>query len=210
MRARPSAPIVTDAASSSIRFAGLVARAVTPPTSALEAGIAATFTIAPVTGTTGNAIREVVIDFGDGTPHVRFASVMGSTPVAHTFLRAGVYTITATVTDTQGIVGISSIVVNVNEQSTVAVTLTGTPNPVSISTPAQQGIVSFTASTGGFGAGVSVQSYSWDFGDNTGAFTTGNTTNHRYTAPGTYIASVSVRTTTGLSGFAQFTVRVNP
>ncbi len=176
----------------------------------IEAGVAASFTLAPIAGATGNAIREVVLDFGDGTAPQRIGAVTGSTPVAHTFPRAGIFTITATVTDTQGIVGTSSIIVSVTEQSSVAVALTATPSIVSIGNVLQQGIVSFTATTGGFGTGASVQSYTWDFGDGQGTFTTGNTTNHRYTAPGTYAASVTVRTTTGTSGIGTFTVRVNP
>jgi PKD repeat protein len=183
---------------------------ITAPTAGVEAGVPAVFTVEPVSSTTGNAIREVVIDFGDGTAPSRLSSVLARTTVAHVYARSGIYTINATVTDTQGIVGVSSLVVSVNEQSSVSVTLTGTPNPVSIGNASQQGLVSFTATTGGFGTGVAVQSYSWDFGDGTGAQTTGGTVNHRYTAPGTYIANVSVRTTTGTSGFAQFTVRVNP
>lgn len=184
---------------------------ITAPTTAIEAGLPATFTVAPPTGGTGasNAIREVVIDWGDGTATTRLGTITGSTPVVHTFARAGVYTIRATVTDTQGITGTSTLVVNVNEQASVPVTMTATPNPVSIGNTAQQGIVAFSASAGGLGGSANVVSYDWNFGDGQGAVTSGPT-NHRYTAPGTYIATVTVRTTTGASGFNQVTVRVNP
>jgi PKD repeat protein len=130
--------------------------------------------------------------------------------VAHTFPRAGIFTVTATVTDAQGLVGTSSIVVSVNQQSSVSVTLTATPNPVSISSALQQGLVNFTASTAGFGTGVAVQSYVWDFGNGQGLTSTGNTINHRYSTPGNFVASVTVFTTTGTSGVAYVTVRVNP
>lgn len=183
---------------------------ITPPATAIEAGVPATFTIAPVTGATGNALREVVIDFGDGTAPVRLGNVQGSTAVAHTFASAGTYTVTATATDTQGIEGRSSIVVSVTGQAAVAVTLTAAPNPVSVSNPAQQGIVAFTASATGFGTGATITSYSWNFGNGQSATTTGGTINHRYSTPGTYVATVTVRTTTGNSGVGQFTVRVNP
>ncbi len=180
------------------------------PTTALEAGVAAIFTVTPVAATGSNGIREVVIDWGDGTPYTTLGAISGATPVAHTFPRAGVFTVRAMVTDTQGITGTSSIVVNVNDQSSVPVTMTATPNPVSISSPLQQGIVSFSASAGGLGSSASIVSYDWDFGDGQGAVTTGSSTNHRYTAPNTYIATVTVRTTTGTTGFTQLTVRVNP
>jgi PKD repeat protein len=91
----------------------------------------------------------------------------------------------------------------------VPVTLSATPNPVSVSSATQQGLVSFSASAGGLG-GTSIQSYTWDFGNGAGTVTTGSSVNYRYTAPGTYTASVTVRTTTGQSGFNQVTVRVNP
>ncbi len=72
--------------------------------------------------------------------------------------------------------------------------------------------MTFSATVGGgLGGGVTgIQSYTWDFGDGRGAFTTGAGTNTRYTAPGTYVASVSVRTVNGTTGYAQLTIRVNP
>jgi PKD repeat protein len=122
-----------------------------------------------------------------------------------------VYTITATVTDVQGIPGTSSIVVNVTAQSSIPVTLSATPNPVSVSAAAQQGLVTFQAQAGALGgSGATITSYTWDFGDGGGTQTTGASTNHRYTAPGTYEASVTVRSTTGQQGFATVVVRVNP
>ncbi len=127
------------------------------------------------------------------------------------FPRAGVFTIRATVTDAQGITGTSPSVVNVTEQSSIAVTLGATPNPVSIGNTAQQGIVNFTAGAGGLGGGgATASSFTWDFGDGQSAFTTGASTNHRYTAPGTYIATVTARTAAGNTGVGQLTVRVNP
>jgi PKD repeat protein len=182
---------------------------ITPPTTAIEAGVPATFTVAPVTAATGNALREVVMDFGDGTAPVRLGNVQGPTAVAHTFRSPGTYTVTATATDTQGIEGRSTIVVSVTDQASVSVTLTATPSIVSVSNVSQQGIVTFTASATA-GAGASITSYTWDFGNGQSGTTTGGGINHRYTAPGTYVATVTVRTTTGNSGVGQFTVRVNP
>jgi len=182
---------------------------ITVPATGIEAGIPASFTITPVTG--GNPIRDVTVDWGDGTAATRLGPVAGATNVVHTFPRAGVFTITATVTDTQGIVGTSLSVVSVNQQSTIPVTMTATPNPVSISSLAQQGIVAFLAQAGSLGgATATISSYSWDFGDGGGTQTTGAATNHRYTAPGTYQASVTVRSTTGVQGYSTLTVRVNP
>ena len=178
---------------------------ITPPAT-IEAGIAATFTLAPATGS--GAIREVVIDWGDGTTPTRLGTITGNTAVAHVFPRAGVFTIRATVTDAQGVTGTSTSVVNVTEQAGIPVTLTATPNPASIGS--QAGLVNFTAGAGGLGGGSSASSFTWDFGDGGSAFTTGSSTNHRYTAPGTYIAVVTARTPAGNSGVGQITVRVTP
>ena len=179
---------------------------ITAPTTAIEAGVAATFTVTPVTSesATTNGIRDLVINFGDGTTPTRLGAISGATPVAHTFARSGIYTVTATVTDTQGITGTSAIVVSVNSQTAIPVTLTATPNPASTNA-----LVSFTAVAGSALSPVPVNSFTWDFGDGSGGFTTGGSTNHVYTAAGNYIVTVTVRTPSGTSGVAQLTIRVN-
>jgi hypothetical protein len=173
----------------------------------IEAGIAATFTLTPPTG--ANPIREVVIDWGDGTPQTRLGAISGATPVAHVFPRAGVFTMTVTVTDVQGITGTSSAVVSVNAQTSVSVTMTATPNPASLTT--NSGLVAFQATAGGgLTGGPTVSSYTWDFGDGATAVTTGASTSHAYTRPGTFTATVIARTPTGLQGSNQISVRVTP
>jgi PKD repeat protein len=179
---------------------------ITPPTTAIEAGIPASFRIAPPSGT---VLRDVVVDWGDNTAPTRITTLGAETQVVHTFARAGVYSVTVTSTDAQGITASSVLIVNVTEQSGIPVTLSATPNPVTLGS--QQGLVAFTVTAGGFGGSgsIAIASYSWDFGDGQGAFTTGNATNHRYTATGTYVATVVVRATTGQQGTGQITVRVN-
>jgi len=181
---------------------------ITPPTM-LEAGVPATFTIVPASGAGSNPLRSVTIDFGDSTTPVALGPVTGSTPVAKVFARAGVYTIRATVVDTAGITGTSTIVVSVAAQAGISVTLTATPNPVSVGNALQAGIVTFTATTGGFGSGgASVQAYYWDFGDGSTVTTTGNTATRQYSTPGTYTARVTVRSTNGGEGIAILVIRV--
>lgn len=177
---------------------------ITVPTS-IEAGVPATFRFAPQAGTT---LSGVSINWGDGTPATQLGTLSADTPVAHTYPRAGIFTVTATSTDAQGQTGTSQAVVTVTEQAGIPITLSATPNPA----PRVSGtaLVSFTASAGGLGGTTgAISSYSWDFGDGQGAVTTGSTINHAYTAVGTYIASVTVRSTTGQQGFAQITIRVN-
>lgn len=186
---QPSGPIVT----------------ITPPTS-VEAGVLAIFRLAPPAGST---LRDVSVNWGDSTSPTTLATLSAETQVPHIYTRPGVYTITVTAYDPSGIPGTSQQVVNVTEPAGIPLTFTATPNPVSVGT--QQGLVTFSASAGGLGTGgTAISSYTWDFGNGQGTTTTASTTNHRYSAPGTYIATVTVRSTTGQQGFGQLTIRVNP
>jgi PKD repeat protein len=181
---------------------------ITPPTNGVEAGVAAAFRIAPATGVT---LTNVIINWGDSSAPTVLGTLTAETQVVHTYSRAGIYTIRATTTDAQGITADTTFIVNVTEQSTIPVTLTATPNPVSVSSPAQQGLVSFQAQAGALGgSSATISTYSWDFGDGGGTQTTGAATNHRYIAPGNYQATVTVRSTTGQQGFASIAIRVNP
>ena len=173
---------------------------VTPTTP--EAGLPATFTITPSAASGANPIRNVVIDFGDGTQEP-LGSVAGATQVVHTYRSPGQYRVTATVTDTQGFTNQNAIVINVNAQSPLTVTLSATPNPVSLA--AQSGLVEFSASASGVTGGLT---FFWEFGDGSSIQTTGGTTNHRYAAQGNYTATVTVRASNGQEGFQSRTIRV--
>jgi adhesin/invasin len=182
-----------------------------PPTT-IEANVAAIFNFTPpaASGTT-NPLRSVLVNWGDGSPLEGLGAISVKTPVAHTYRSPGIYRITATVTDTQGIVGETSISISVNSQSSLSVTLTASPNPVSVG-GTSQGLVSFTATAGGLGASTQIQAYYWSFGDNTpnsSATTTGPSTNHQYRVPGTYLATIEVVATNGQRGFNQIEIRVN-
>lgn len=181
---------------------------ITPPTTGVEAGVNATFRIAPAAGVT---LHNVVVNWGDNTAPTPLGTISAETQVVHRYARAGIFTLTVTATDAQGIPSSTPLVVNVTEQSTIPVTLTATPNPVSVSSATQQGLVAFQAQAGTLGGGsATISTYSWDFGDGGGTQTTGAATNHRYTAPGNYQATVTVRSTTGTQGYATVTIRVNP
>jgi Bacterial Ig-like domain (group 1)/PKD domain len=188
----------------------IAAPAVTISTTAtdIQVGIPVNFVVAPQAGTNANALREVIVDFGDGTPPVNLGAIAGQTSVSHAFPRAGTFTVTATATDTQGLTGRSSTVVTVQPRGALAVTLTAAPNPVSVTTG--QGLVNFTATVAGGGTGASIASFDWSFGDGGGRVTTGGTTTYRYAAPGTYVAEVFVRASNGQEGFSSITVRVTP
>lgn len=173
-----------------------------------EAGGPTVFTVTPQSGASGNPLANVAINFGDGTV-TNLGAIGGATTVTHVYAGAGRYTVTATATDAAGFSSTSSSIINVTERSTVPVTVTATPSVVSLAL--NQGLVSFTVSTGGLGTGgAAIRFYQWDFGDGSSATTTGPGLSYRYAAAGNYIAKVRVTTTTGQEGFGQAQIRVTP
>lgn len=165
-----------------------------------EVGIPTVFTLEPPAAATSNAIREVILNFGDGTVR-NLGSLLARTTVAYTYNRAGVYTATATATDVMNFTATTSIAVTINEAATVPVTI--------LATAGIGGIVNFNASiTGAIGGGGSIRTYEWNFGDGGSATTTGPSTSHRYLSAGTYVIRLRVLTTTGQQGYAEQTVRV--
>ena len=165
-----------------------------------EVGIPVVFTLEPPAAATSNAIREVIVNFGDGTVR-NLGSLLARTTVAHTYNRAGVYTVTATATDVMNFTATTSVAVNINEAATVPVTI--------LATVGSGGLVTFNASiTGSIGGGGTIRTYEWDFGDGGSATTTGPSTSHRYTGTGTFVIRLRVVTTTGQQGFAEQTIRI--
>ncbi len=160
-----------------------------------EAGLPTIITLTPAANA---GIRSVRLDFGDGTGQT-LGAVPAATTVTHTYNRPGSYTVSATATDAFNFTGTSSIVVNVFDRSTVGVQLQVLSN--------LSGLVTFSASITGTVAG-SIRTYDWDFGDGSGATTTGPQISHRYTSTGTFIVRLRVVTTTGQEGFTEITIRV--
>ena len=163
-----------------------------------EVGIPMVFTLEPPAAATSNAIREAIINFGDGTVR-NIGSLLARTTIAYTYTRAGVYTVTVTATDVMNFTATSTVAVTINEAATVPIQF--------LATPVSGGIVNFSASVSGTIVG-SIRTYEWSFGDGGGATTTGPTTSHRYAAGGTYVVRLRVVTTTGQEGFAEQTIRV--
>jgi PKD repeat protein len=59
--------------------------------------------------------------------------------------------------------------------------------------------VRFDGTTSTPGIGATIVKYTWDFGDNTSA-STGSVASHKYSAPGTFLARLTVTDNNGLSG----------
>ncbi|MCA1583739.1 MAG: PKD domain-containing protein [Acidobacteria bacterium] len=170
-----------------------------------EVGVPVGFTIAPV-GTV--SLREVIVDFGDGTPRQNLGPVTAQRAVSHVYAQRGTYTVTADAVNAQGIRSVASVIVTVNDRAPVAVGLTAAPNPASLATT--QGLVTLTA-TATPPAGSAIRAVYWDFGDGTaGVASTQLQIQHRYGATGTFTASVLVVTTDGREGSASTSVRITP
>jgi PKD repeat protein len=159
-----------------------------------ETGLPIIFTLTPPANA---GVRSARIDYGDGQ-----SDNLGAVPApisrSHIYTRPGTYLVNVTATDAFGNTGTTTLAIVVNERGTVGVTVQVLSNI--------SGLVTFSVSTSGTISG-SIRTYDWDFGDGTGTTTTGPQTSHRYTAAGTYIVRVSVRTTTGQEGYGEATIR---
>jgi PKD repeat protein len=177
-----------------------------------EVGTPITFTVTTpsTSGANSNPIRNVVVDFGDGTQE-NLGALNGSTTISHTYQQPGTYRVTATATDTDGLTNSGTTTISVSERSPITVTMEANPNPVCTGPPpcTQGGLVEFraTASVGSSFTSAGL-TYFWNFGDGTTRTTTGGSTNHAYTRSGTFTASVRVRGPNGQEGFAERTIRV--
>ena len=162
------------------------------PTTSIPAGTPATFTVG--VGATAN-IRDVMVDFGDGTRQ-SLGAISGSTTIAHTYVEAGTYTVTATATDTSGFT---------EPVRTNVTVLPGQPPSVIVtpsnSNPSIGETVILTATVSGNTS--TIIRYEWNFGaDATPASFEG--TSNRVTAswrtPGTKVITVRAVQATGPSG----------
>ena len=164
-----------------------------------EVGQPAIFTIRSETGTDGNAIRSVLVDFGDGAS-TRLGALPNTTTVSHVYNRTGAFTVTATATDALAFVGSTSAIITVLDRASIPVSVTAT-------VPLSGGLVTFSANVT-VPAGVSIRAYVWDFGDGVVFTTTGITTSHRYTSARTYHVTLRVIATNGQEGFTELDIRV--
>jgi hypothetical protein len=160
-----------------------------------------TFDIAKATGS--SALREVTINFGDGTSQGLGTLAGGTVTVAHSYSGSSggsnaTYTAVVSATDLDNERSTASTIVNVTPRSALTIDLAATQ---STSVPGQGQTVTFTATV----AGGIAQSFAWDFdGDGTvDATTSSNKIAHVYTSNGRITATVTVQTTDGRSATAR-------
>jgi hypothetical protein len=164
-----------------------------------EGGITA-FSVTANAGTGGAPIRNVEVNYGDGSSD-DLGAVTGTVTVQHVYTDDGAFTPTATVTDTSGASASASTVIVVQPLIVSPSASKGTPT-------ATQTPVTFTAVVSPSGA--SIASYTWTFGDGTSQTTSSATTTHNYpnTPARTYSVRVSARTSTGQSSSGNTTVAI--
>jgi len=157
-------------------------------------GQTVTFTIM-ATATTGNAITNMFVDFGDN----QSVSLAGNAAtVQHVYTSEGAKQVTATATDTSGASGSGSIVIVVGNTPGPTASFTVNPLTGTISTNFQ---FDASASTG---TGLN---YTWNFGD--GLSGSGVTTSHTYSTTGTKTITLTVTDNQGRTATATRTVTVS-
>lgn len=176
---------------------------VSGPTAALGVGESASFSVGVQVGSNGDPIRDVRIDFGDGTSQ-SLGAVTGTRTVSHVYNRAGTFRVEVTATDTGGVVERQSTTITV-EARTIPVTLVASPS----TTPRVDTPVQFTATATSVG-GSSITGYFWDFGDGTTRFQTGPSTSHVYGSTGRKFVRVEVVNAAGQRGEATIEISVQP
>ncbi|MEN3339414.1 MAG: hypothetical protein V7647_3090 [Acidobacteriota bacterium] len=172
------------------------------PTTPVSAGVPATFTVN--VGSTAN-VRDVIVDFGDGTRR-SLGAISGSTTINHTYTTEGTYTVTATAQEASGFSESVSTDVSVLPGQPPAVTITASNNNPSVGET-----VILTAQVSG--ATSTVTRYEWNFGAGAipaTAETTGNRATVSYTTTGTKVVTVRVVQGSGPSGEGTTAIVVKP
>ncbi|MEZ4695553.1 MAG: PKD domain-containing protein [Rhodothermales bacterium] len=134
-------------------------------------------------------------NYGDGTSGTGKNS-------SHTFTTPGTYVVALTVRDDAGASASTSVSVSVSGSGNSAPVAALQASPLSGTAPL---VVSFSGS-GSSDSDGTISSYAWDFGD--GSSGTGVSTQHTYSSPGSYNATLTIRDDDGATGSAAATIVV--
>jgi hypothetical protein len=172
------------------------------------------FTVTKPTGS--STLRTATIDFGDGSSQALGNLAGGTATVTHTYSGPSgsspasyVATVQATDINNEPASASTSVIVTPKPTITpIAVTIDST---CTASTTGSR--CTFTATTSGGGetgtGDAAIQSYTWNFGDNSDDVTTsGRSTAHVYTSNGTFVVTVTVRTTDSRSAVGRTEVLI--
>jgi PKD repeat protein len=147
-----------------------------------------------IPSTNGSAIRNLTIDWGDGSPTQSLGAISSAATASHVYHTPGTYVLTGTLTDSLGNVVAQSSPVTVIPVPRPTIIITPSPVPGHVGTQTTI-TIQVTLPTG-----ISVQDLTINFGDGTSADLGGATSAavpHVYTAVGTYTVTVTVTDTSG-------------
>lgn len=169
------------------------------------------FRLTVPSATNSSPIASVTVDLGDGNSRV-FGSITGPIGFTHTYGRAGGYTVTARSTDINGGTGVSSVSLVVGFETLPTVSVTASPNPTSISSAVQQGVVTFTVTAAASSPSAPLRSVRLTLADGTVLYsgTGSGSAAHRFTAAGTYTVTATATDALGATATTSSTVVVSP
>lgn len=167
----------------------------------LQGGTANNSAIALLTvtkGSTSSALRNVMLDFGDGESINLGNLASGTAVVSHAYAGPSgstprSYTATVRAEDINGEVSTAFTSVVVSPRAAIGVSLTPTGETPALATGQRW---TFAAAPIGDTA-ASIQSYEWNFGDGATVTTSGGSTAHIYTTDGQFTVRVTLRLVDG-------------
>jgi hypothetical protein len=164
-----------------------------------------------VTKPTGSStLRNVVLDFGDGESVNLGNLASGSTAVSHAYTGPSgstprSYTATVRADDVNGESTSATTSIVIAPRASIGVSLTATSETATLAGQRW----TFTATAIGVTDPGTIQSYSWDFGDDTEVTTSGGSTAHVYTEEGKFTVTVTLRMVDGRTASATTEILVN-
>ncbi|HEY7789320.1 MAG TPA: PKD domain-containing protein [Vicinamibacterales bacterium] len=142
-----------------------------------------------------DAITSYSWDFGDG-------STGSGETASHAFGSANTYSVRLTVSDAHGRTASATQQVTVTASAPTA-SFVVSPNSPKVNTQAN-----FNAAASVAGAGRTIKTYAWDFGDGTTASGSSSTTSHTYTTAASYTVTLTVTDDAGQTSTTTVTVVV--
>jgi hypothetical protein len=193
-----------EAARVEIRVSTAPVVTISAPSAAIQVGQTATFTVNVSASANSSPIREVTIDFGDGTRE-SLGALSGSIAVQHVFRDAGLFLVSVTARDVNDAHTTVSTTVNVLRQAPIIVSVIASPS--SSVEPRVGNPVTITVTVS---SATPILRYEYDFGDGATAVLTSGTTTHVYNTTGAKVITVRVVAVDGASGVGRAEVNVRP
>jgi PKD repeat protein len=140
-------------------------------------------------------------DFGDGSTGIGVTT-------SHTYTNNGVFPVILTVTDSNGNVGYSSVVMNVGVDVEVNAVINTTPDPPTGIAPLTVGLDASESTTSASGATIVSYTWNYDHGIPEEETLIVPVTTHTYNNEGTYLVQLTVEDTEGNKGYTFVSIDV--